>query len=258
MIGEIERLSRKNSLETYDLSFLENPSYGGWRIEKDTCQFLGRVCETFRPRHVLEFGTGLSTIILAHEASKGNIEKIWSIDHLIDFYNHPRKILERNCHDRFVNFLSFPLKLTFLAGKIFQFYSMPKDFFKEIRFLDLVIIDGPPYYYNGREAALYLVYPYLSQRGLVVLDDANRENREQVYFKNWKDYFGENIDGAIFKDEFKKGLACIWPSGRKAAISNFKFIQRLKDSSITLKCEFFRILRNLRSILKKDYAQWIL
>lgn len=230
MISEIKEINKKEPLETYDISFLRSAEYGGWCMEKDTCQFIGRLCEKIKPQRVLEFGTGLSTLVLAHEAAKGNVGKIWSIDHLADFPGHPREILAQSNEKRLVDFCHFSLKLTYLGGKIFLFYAFPKDFFNEIGLLDLVIIDGPPYYYNGREAALYAVYPHLSPKGLILLDDAGRKKKEQVYLKNWKRYYGRNIDNVIFLDEFKKGLACIWLTDYKDPISTFTFGERLKDS----------------------------
>ena len=95
MDNEIKGLAKRELLGTYDLSFLEDLLFGGWSIERDTAQFIGKICEIFRPRHVLEFGSGLSTLILAQEASKGNIEKIWSIDHLKNFPGHPYNFLKK-------------------------------------------------------------------------------------------------------------------------------------------------------------------
>lgn len=246
MAEKVEKLASPEALKTYDLSFLEGAAFGGWSIEKDACRFIGKVCETLRPRRVLEFGTGLSTRVLAHEAAKGNVEKIWSVDHLADFPGHPRDMLAPGKGREQVNFRRFPIKLTFLAGKIFQFYSVPKDFFNETGELNLVIIDGPPYYYNSREAALYMVYPHLSDSSLVLLDDANRINREQLYLNNWKRYFGSNIESMLFLDDFKKGLACIWPTGLKKEISPLAFSERFKDSCDSLRCEGLSILRKIK------------
>jgi predicted O-methyltransferase YrrM len=251
MIDEIARLTRPESLKVYDTDFLEESDYGEWSIEKDTARFIGRVCEKFKPRRVLEFGTGLSTLILANEASKGNVERIWSVDHLADFPGHPRETLKTKGKDRFVRFCKFPLRLRYTGGKLILFYSIPKGFFDAVKPLDLVIVDGPPYYYNGREAALYTVYPYLSARSLVLLDDANRKEKEQVYLENWKRYFGRNIDSAIFLNEFKKGLACVWPTGDKSEVSPFGLGTRLKDSGRAIKSASFKLAHDFKRIISR-------
>lgn len=249
MMQLIKDIVDKKLLETYDLSFLREKSFGGWSLDKDTCQFIGRVCERLRPRRVLEFGTGLSTLVLANEASKGNVGEIWSVDHLSDFEGHPRNMLSAKKQAGFVNFCRFPLKLTYLGGKIFFFYSVPRDFFRKKGPLDLVIIDGPPYYYNSREAALYAVYPHLSSSGLVILDDAKRKNREQAYLKNWKEYYRQNIDSTLFLDEFKSGLASIWLTEKKSPAFNAAFNRRMRDSWISLISAGRSTARNFRDKL---------
>ncbi len=254
---EIENLVKEKDWKSYDLSFLNRPSFGRWSMEEDICRFIGRVCETLRPRRVLEFGTGLSTLILAHEVSKRNIEKVWSIDHIRDFAGYPKDILARRGQGDLVDFRCFPIRLTSLAGKLLQFYSIPKGFFKETGPLDLVIVDGPPYYYNGREAALYTVYPHLSPRGLLLLDDAERKHREQLYLKNWKKYFGANIENALYLKEFKKGLACTWPTGQKEPFSEFGLLERMRALWVTLKYECLnRGRRSCRLLTGRD-KEWI-
>jgi len=246
MAIEIRNIITRESLSGYDMGFLKRPEFGGWRIEEDTARLIGRACEEFKPRHVLEFGTGLSTLVLANEASKGNVERIWSVDHLKDFPGHPRGIIGK---DGPVEFCHLPIRLTTSAGKLFQFYSVTEDFLKKVGPIDLVIIDGPPYYYNSREASLYKVYPYLSKDAVILLDDAGRKGREEVYLSNWKRYFGDKIETNIFLKEFKKGLAYVRPVDANGKISGFKAIERIKDSSKTIKYELLRILRYMRDRL---------
>ena len=246
MIEIIKDMVWDRKFAKYDLSFLEDPCYGKWRIEKDLCQFIGSICEELKPERVLEFGTGLSTHILANEACKGNIKELWSIDHLSDFPGHPKHVLKK---EKFANFCYFPLKLKYIAGKIFYFYSIPKDFFEKIGPIDLVIIDGPPYYYNSREAAMYIVYPYLNNNALILLDDAGRKNKEGLYIENWKSYFGANIEEALFLNEFKKGLACLCHTGRGDKCFKFNIKDRMRDSLIGLRSIGKSILRGEKCLL---------
>lgn len=241
MIETIRDITRQDELRKYDLEFLNKPAFGGWRMEEDACRFIGRLCEELKPKRILEFGSGLSTLILAHEVSKGNIEKIYSVDHLKDFSGHPREIIKEK--KAAVEFRHFPIRLKSYEGKLFQFYSVPEDFLESIAPLDLVIIDGPPYYYNSREAALYAVYHYMSPKGMVLLDDANRHNRETLYLERWKTHFGGNIDVRIFRDEFKKGLASITMTNIKKPISRFSVKERSGEACKSIWCEILRIAR---------------
>ena len=230
MLEKINELVSIKSMNGYDLGYLSDPRYGEWRLEKDVCQLIGKYCEEYRPEHVLEFGSGLSTLILAHEAEKGNVKKIWSIDHQKNFPGHPGEILEKTGQKSFVNLCSFPIRLKYFAGKLFQFYSIPKRLLKEIGKLDMVLIDGPPYYFHGREAALYMIFNLLGNESLVLLDDVVRQNREMKYIDNWHRYFGSAIDSIIYQDQFKKGLAFIWRTFNNNPIKSFPLRIRLGDS----------------------------
>lgn len=230
----------------YDLSFIENPGFGGWRLEEDTCKFIGKYCEIYKPEVVVEFGTGLSTLILAQEVLKGNVKTIWSIDHQKIFPGHPKAIVEQNkAMSSHVHFDWFPIKMKVYEGKVFQFYDIPDGFFKRMGHIDLVIIDGPPYYFDSREAALYAVYEQLSKKSLVLLDDANRKNREQKYIKQWKHHYGKNIQCEIFVDEFCKGLACLCLTGSKEKIKPFLYGERLS-----------RLLFGIKMVPLKFLSEW--
>ena len=62
----MNQLIQPDSLDSYDLTYLENPKFKNWSIFKDTAQLIGRYCETVRPKNIVEFGTGLSTLIFTY------------------------------------------------------------------------------------------------------------------------------------------------------------------------------------------------
>lgn len=222
----VQKLVDQSERGSYDIGYICDARFGGWRLQKDACQYIGRICETLRPRRVVEFGSGLSTLLLAHEIKRGNIEEVWSIDHLYDFPGHPRQRIQEVGLDKKVHFLHCPIRPSIFGGKLFNFFDIPKGLLEDIKPVDLVIIDGPPYYFESREAALYAVFAALSKRSLVLLDDAGRQNYEQVYLRNWQRYFGKNIETVIFEKEFKKGLACVWLTGTVVSLTPFPRTER--------------------------------
>jgi predicted O-methyltransferase YrrM len=224
-------------MHLYDLGFLENADFGKWRIEKDLCQCIGTFCERLKPRRVLEFGSGLSTLVLAQEVSKGNIQEVISIDHLADFPGHPREVIVQKGLERVVRFYSFPVAVQWFAGKLLQFYAIPDDFYGKVGQIDLVIIDGPPYFYNGREAALYSVFPSLSLNAIVLLDDAKRKDKEQRYLANWKSYLDGQVEVENFLNEFKKGLGVVTVRHKGGKTVPFSYAERFSDSFRSLKLE---------------------
>ena len=227
----MNQLIQPDSLNSYDLTYLENPKFKNWSIFKDTAQLIGRYCETVRPKNIVEFGTGLSTLIFAHEAFKGHVHNVWTIDHFTDFPGHPQKTIEEKYPDQRIRFECFPTKRRYMAGKLFEFYSLPDSYFEKTQHIDLVFIDGPPFYYNhGREAALYWIYPYLSDNAVILMDDGERIQMEQRYLKSWKSYFNGNIDCQLYVEEFGKGLCCAWKTGRNNPVHPFPFQERVRYS----------------------------
>lgn len=234
----------------YDLGYLGDLSFGGWRLQRDTCQFLGRYCEEVRPKRVLEFGTGLSTRILAHEAARGHVQQVWCIDHLADFPGHPRAALAARGQQQFVQFVTCPIRLRYVAGKVFQYYALSRTFLKQLGLFDLVLIDGPPYFFNSREPALYLLFEHLAPGSLVLLDDANRREREQRYLRNWQAYFGPGVETVVLLDDFKKGLALTWRTAAAPSPLRFPLRERREESWLSLRQEFRRLKGGVRRRLR--------
>ena len=228
---KLAALVSSESLASYDISYLFNPEFGKWRLAEDACRFLGRICEVLKPRVVVEYGSGLSTLILLEEVRKGNVGEIRSVDHLETFPGHPSEAInDTEQSDAPVQFFFRPIRPRWLAGKLFQFYKKSDDGWLGSLPVDLVIIDGPPYYFDSREAALYEIFDNHSPNALVILDDANRQNREQVYLANWKRYYEGAIKSDIFLEQFEKGLACVWKTGAVVPVKPFPVSERMFSS----------------------------
>jgi len=152
----LEQLLR--SYRSYSLDHLTGLSFGSWSLAEDACQLLGMYCRTFKPSHVVEFGSGLSTMVFGYEASLGNIEHIWSVDSfekpwLPILRKTEGALQERGWLDR-VSLCNYPIRPRRYGPKILQFYSLPTSFWADVGSVDLVFVDAPSFLYHGREAAL--------------------------------------------------------------------------------------------------------
>lgn len=208
-MNKVLELISKEEMNQYSLDYIENPDYGNWRVEKDFCQALGAYCRKYKPKKVIEFGTGLTTEILAHEIGQGNVQEVISVDHLNDFPGHPREKLSRLEAGKNISYVVGSIGLHYLAGKMLQFYAWDKSNDNLFKNADLVLVDGPPYFFNGREAALYKIFGYLKKGGVLFLDDSRRQDKELTFLKRWKNYYGENVDVFWDLDNFKKGLGVV-------------------------------------------------
>lgn len=156
-------------------------------ISADTLRFLGMLVCWKRPRHIFEFGSGLSTLFLARLQRKLGAQDypaLMSIDHSSRSLATIRKSIGP---DHNVLLLHAPLAVTGVGGRVFTTYHQEytRNIERGVRF-DLVLIGGPPVYRYGREAPLYHLAPYLSGDALIILDNAHRA-REQEALRNWRE-----------------------------------------------------------------------
>lgn len=209
-------------------------------LASDTMRFIGMLMQEYNPKTVLEFGSGVSTLFLSSILDRLGAGKLYSIEHSKRYYLETLSRLEgihnAKCILSPVTPYRFKLK-SFLSYGTSYLKKLPKD----LR-LDLVIIDGPPGFRFGREAPLYQIAPFLTDRSLILLDDANRPPEQEAIFW-WHRVWRSRIKVSLFP-RLKKGLAviqikdpdkiAIWPFGLreiwKSYFATRRAIRREKKS----------------------------
>ena len=198
-----------------------NPSTLG----EQTLRFIGGLIEQYRPINLLELGSGLSTTFFRETALANSEARLFSVDHS-DFYLEKTKELV-GVQDQ-IRFYFCPIEKYVYKRKFFAAYSgrVLDSLPSELSF-DLVLIDGPPGFDFGREAALYQILPRVTRDTLIILDDSNREP-EQEAMANWRRVFGEAIEIIEFP-ELKKGLSLVQLDPSKIAGRGFGLLDILKS-----------------------------
>lgn len=184
-----------------DIDSLVNPS----SLSREGLKFLGLLIDSFGPKRVLEFGTGISTLFFARKLGQDHAAGIYSVDHSPHYLKKTKETLgdAENIHLFLCPISAYRFRLKSFATYSDEYlHTLPGG----MRF-DLVLIDGPPGYKYGREAMLYQIAPFIHGETLIVLDDANRE-REQEAISSWKRVWGEAMDVVLFPG-LKKGMALI-------------------------------------------------
>jgi|GEM_PF-2736475 len=186
-------------------------------LSAETLQFLGMLVLWKQPRHIFEFGSGLSTLFLSRLQQGLGVASqpsVMSIDHSQRYLGETRRALGP-APDVFL--LHAPLAVTECGGRVFTTYH--PDYTHQIPpgiHFDLVLIDGPPAYRYGREAPLYHLAPYLAPDALIILDDANREP-EQEALRNWQATWPDAFVAEVFPG-LKQGLAVLSIGGTLGAV----------------------------------------
>jgi hypothetical protein len=198
----------RDSLDPVDLSWLEpEAERDAWTLADDTLGFLTCVLEHLRPRRVLEFGSGVSTRVLA--AGCAGIEETGAVTALENdpvFAGRTVEALRGDGRPERARVELTPVVVRRWYGRNLPVYHLP-DSVLEARPPQLVLVDGPPLPLGGRAGSL-LQAVHLAEAGtIVLLDDADRES-EQAALALAARIFGGCIEVDLL-DGFAKGLAAV-------------------------------------------------
>lgn len=187
----------------------KSPAQNQWTLPVDEQRFLADLIAHLKPHHVLEFGSGTSTQVLARAAAQMDSPCcITSVDHDPDFCRSTiRGLADRRRAGCQIALQFAPLVLRECGGKLLPVYRLRPHRFASHRPADLVLIDGPPAALGGREGTLYQVLDFARRGTLVLLDDANRAE-ERAVLSHWQDNFGDAIEVRLLA-EFSHGMAAI-------------------------------------------------
>lgn len=226
-IDKSEEFARHNSLRVKikkieDSIFINNyirfpggfVDFGGWPISADLGVTLINDIEKYPYSAVLEFGSGLSTVIFNKIFSERRVP-VLSIEHDETYFDKSKSMLTE------CSLSSDGLILSGLVNikidKIeYIFYdclnqltrwerSMPNG---KVRRKLLLLIDGPPAktcHLARYPSLIYVSKVFVGWDIHVYLDDFNRNEEKETACK-WKDKFGSAVESWCESDQHEKGL----------------------------------------------------
>lgn len=144
--------------------------------------------------NIIEFGSGISTILMAKLAVTNKIKlKITSVDEDNDWIIKLNEILSLENLQQFVEFIYAPIKNSYSQNRQYLWYDediLNKEI-KNQRF-DMIIVDGPKAYEDGKSLIRYGALPFifnkLQEDFVVFLDDINRVGEKSI-ITNWENEF---------------------------------------------------------------------
>lgn len=165
----------------------EMPTY--WTehsITPETLTQIQQLIAALDVRQVLELGSGLSTLLIAHAFRRAGAGKVLSLDDDARWAAQTNATLKRENLDDFAEVRVAPLKDVTSGGRTAPWYDL-SSLDEQARF-DLVIVDGPPAWKGdsmARLPALYELRRRLGDNGVLVLDDASRGG-ETAIVQQWR------------------------------------------------------------------------
>ena len=148
------------------------PPTRSWAASPDLLLTLAQLVRTHNPKLVVELGSGTSTLVVA----KAGAKKVISIDNSDEFAEKTREIL-REHKVRGVEVRVAELK-PHISGS--DWYDTEQ--LKDLKKIDLLIVDGPPGSKNpeARMPACAEFIAKLSPKAIIVIDDVNRDGERRL------------------------------------------------------------------------------
>ncbi|HTL54731.1 MAG TPA: hypothetical protein VL361_03595 [Candidatus Limnocylindrales bacterium] len=179
-----------------------------WTLDRHTLQFLVSLVRVLKPKHILEFGGGLSTGVLAWACAQIAFPtELVSIDHDPHFLRSTLRELRRQEAKCDFSLHHAPLVLRPCLDQLLPIYDLEPGSVPSAFHADLILIDGPPLALGGRAGMLFQAMEFAKSGTLILLDDsARREERQALAL--WRETFGEAI-AIVDLESFPKGLSAI-------------------------------------------------
>lgn len=148
------------------------PATRGWVASPDLLLTIYETISRTKPALVVELGSGVSTLV----AAKSGAKKVVSLDGSKEYAEKTREMLKEH-RVRGVD-VRFAALLPYVNGLTWYDISTIKDLKK----IDLLIVDGPPGNNNAesRYPALKEFKDKLSPKAIVILDDVKREGERKL------------------------------------------------------------------------------
>lgn len=175
-------------------------------LSKETLRFVGSILQSYQPKSILEFGSGLSTRFLtSFMRASLPAAHLYTVE---DSSYYLQDTVDSIYDDQNVTFLHSPIRNYIFRCKPFLTYDSDwvQRIPRNLKF-DMVLIDGPPGRKFGREAPLYQIAPFITSQTLILLDDANRP-QEQDSIANWERVFVDGVELVTFS-ELRGGFAVL-------------------------------------------------
>lgn len=159
------------------------PPTRGWAASPDVLRLIAVEISMRRPGLVVELGSGVSTLVLGKLIKAyAPTGRLISIEHDHEFSEVISRRVRQAGLDDVVEIVHCPLIDFSLDQDRWRWFDLPRNFPDGDQNIDILFVDGPPGIV-GRMAR-YPALPVLRSRiaigGIVILDDADREDEREI------------------------------------------------------------------------------
>jgi len=148
------------------------PPTRSWAASPDLLLTLAQLVRKHNPKLVVELGSGVSTLVVA----KAGAKKVISIDNSEEFAGKTKEMLKEH------KVRGVEIRVAQLKAHISGVDWYDTAVIKDLKRIDLLIVDGPPGSKNpeARMPARAEFISKLSPKAIIVIDDVNREGERKL------------------------------------------------------------------------------
>lgn len=158
---------------------LRGAELGVWALGPRSLDRILELVGRIRPKVVLEFGSGYSTVALALAISRGEDpdRRVISLEQDEVHGESTRQMLREYGLERFANVVVTPLVTATVEGRLSTTYAVSQELRSALGAdgPELIIVDGPAADAGGRFATIPMAHEF-TERAYFVLDDALRDS----------------------------------------------------------------------------------
>lgn len=177
--------------------------FGGWRIRRDTARALALLFATLRPKRVLEFGCGSSTVLLAALCSVYGGARVVALEERWRAAERTRALLWKFGFNTHVRIIPAPVAIDTIVGWEGWMYR-PDRFELEAALdgqaADLLFIDGPANWRGVRDDCRFGTIPqaraWIGETAVFAADDALRP-RDLDIVQRWQHLVFVDVHGIV-------------------------------------------------------------
>ncbi len=193
--GHIEARDRLATITGLDPAIFA--SLGSWRADADLLLMLADHVAATKPKLVVEFGGGLSTLVIARMMANGQGGRLLSFDGDPGFAAHTRTELARHGLEAEVRAVPLVRPRDGGPGRWYDHGPLPGA-------IDLLVVDGPPWFLHPLvRGNAHALFGAIAPGGSVILDDGARPGERLVaarWSREWPEFdwrFVDNTAGTL-------------------------------------------------------------
>ena len=158
-----------------------------WSAAPDFLKTISDYCLEKKPQSIVECSSGVSSLVLSQCCKLSKIGHVYSLENGEEFVSQTSQQLDDFLLSEYCDVIHAQLQDIQLNNENFQWYALNN--LPDIE-IDMLVIDGPPGFIqkHSRYPALPLLHELLAKQCVIFLDDAAREDEQELVRRWLKDY----------------------------------------------------------------------